>query len=237
MQAQPTTEQQRAMWDRWNIRDRTGEVNDFMRRQIAAARAAAATLPRPARILEVGCGTGWLADALREFGDVTGTDLSASAIEFGRKAHPGVRLVCGDFATVQLDGPYDFVVSADTIAHVESQELYVARIAELLKPGGTFLLMTQNPFVWNRISWLYPPAPGQIRNWPTRERLAELFARDFEIRRVSTVFPDGDRGLLMWVRYLRGAARRTVGLATIDRVLEACDLGRELVVDARRRPS
>ena len=47
-----------------------------------------------------------------------------------------------------LDGPFDLVVSADVISHVGDQQAFVDRVTALLRPGGTFLLMTQNGPVW-----------------------------------------------------------------------------------------
>jgi 2-polyprenyl-3-methyl-5-hydroxy-6-metoxy-1,4-benzoquinol methylase len=237
----PSLEAQRKFWDSWNASYRQHEECDpFMRRQQEEAVAVARRLGlRDARILDAGCGTGWLGSALQPWGSVTGVDLSAAAIEWGRRVHPGVRLLCGDLdGCAELGGEYDLVVSADVIGHVPVQERFVERIARLLRPGGSLLLMTQNPFVWNRSSQLAPARPGLIRNWPSRARLRELLAPSFETARLETIVPGGDRGVL-WIpgnRWVRGAARRLLGERAWTGLLEAMGTGRELVVEARRRP-
>lgn len=233
----PTLDAQRAFWDRWNDHHRT-TVDDFMARQRdVAVEVATRENLRDARILDVGCGTGWLGSALLPFGRVTGTDLSTAAIAEGRRRHPDLDLISGDFLILDLDGKFDMVVSADVIGHVYARPTFVARVAELLRPGGVFLLMTQNPFVWNRSSILRPVGEGQIRNWPSLRVLRGLLSKDFDIVAITTLVPGGDRGVLWWVtnRYVFGAMRRLVGRQRWTRLLERVRLGRELVVLARRR--
>ncbi|HEX4383640.1 MAG TPA: class I SAM-dependent methyltransferase, partial [Myxococcales bacterium] len=153
----PLTEQQE-FWNSWNStwRFRDG-LDTFMEAQARVAAGVAARLPKGARVLDVGCGTGWLASSVLPFvAEAWGTDLSPGAIEDGQKRHPGVKLLAGDFLQLELQPPFDLIMSADSIAHMYDQEACVARIADLLKPGGTFLLMTQNRYVWRRRSKLVP---------------------------------------------------------------------------------
>ena len=112
----------------------------------AAAACAAAGLEdeRPLRILDFGCGTGWLGASLTSFGDVTGIDLSPAAIEHGRQEFPDVHLIAGSFTDEALVEPFDLIISSGVIAHVSDQQEYIPRAADLLRPGGIFLLMTQN---------------------------------------------------------------------------------------------
>jgi 2-polyprenyl-3-methyl-5-hydroxy-6-metoxy-1,4-benzoquinol methylase len=238
----PDLDAQRAFWAQWNLTHRTGEVDVLMERQAGEAAIEAERLRarRPGvvlNILEVGCGTGWLVASLARFGDVTATDLSEASIEVGRERHPDVRFVVGDVADVDLGGPYDLVLSADVISHVADQKLFVTRLAEIMAPGGTFLLMTQNPFVWNRSTTLAPQGAGQLRNWPTLKAVRALLDPEFEIRRIGSVVPGGDRGVLRVAnsRWLRGGFRK-VGLGTQWRsMLERVRIGRELVIVATRR--
>src|SRR6185503_4377504 len=104
------------------------------------------------RILGIGCGTGWLEEGLLTFGEVWGTDLSEAAIEEGRRRHPHVKLRCCDFLSADLPGPFDLIVSADSLVPMADHARCMQRVAELLRPGGTFLLMTQNPGIWARRS-------------------------------------------------------------------------------------
>jgi SAM-dependent methyltransferase len=87
-----------------------------------------------ARWLEVGCGDGLLAAALGERGvRVTALDVDREAIERARAR--GVHAVAGDFLAYD-DEPFDVVLFARVLHHLESLPGAVERAFALLKPGG-----------------------------------------------------------------------------------------------------
>jgi 2-polyprenyl-3-methyl-5-hydroxy-6-metoxy-1,4-benzoquinol methylase len=236
---------QTKFWNEWNLSHLASAKRDsFQLRQrdaahAAAARAAAA-LPeeRPLRILDFGCGTGWLGASLTSFGDVHGIDLSPAAIESGRQEFPDVHLVAGSFTDESLTGPFDLIISSDVIAHVSDQQAYILRAAALLRPGGTLLVMTQNGFVWHRSSTLRPQGHGQIRNWPTLKALRGMLdGGGFRIVRIGSIQPAGDRGVLRVLnsRALRGIFK-LLGLGLFWRTfLERIRIGRDFTIEATRR--
>jgi 2-polyprenyl-3-methyl-5-hydroxy-6-metoxy-1,4-benzoquinol methylase len=230
-------------WDEWNQTWRfREEYDDFMAKQadVALSVARQAAL-RNARILDVGCGTGWLGNALQPFGRVWGIDLSSASIAVGSMRYPGLTLICGDFLEVDLVGPFDFVVSADALPHMPDHEAFFHRVGALLRPGGTLLLMTMNPQVWCRRSVLVE-APDFLAHagtdeWPTLTRIRRLMRPSFIVQRVTSMDPGGDRGLLWWVenRYVRGGMSRLLGRTRWRSLLERAGLGRDLIVVAKRR--
>jgi 2-polyprenyl-3-methyl-5-hydroxy-6-metoxy-1,4-benzoquinol methylase len=236
---------QTRFWDEWNLSHLASAKRDsFQLRQrdvaYAAAARAAASLEeeRPLRILDFGCGTGWLGASLTSFGDVHGIDLSPAAIERGRQEFPDVHLIAGSFTDEALIGPFDLVISSDVIAHVSDQQAYIRRAADLLRPGGIFLLMTQNGFVWHRSSQLRPQGHGQIRNWPTLKALRGMLeGGGFRVLRIGSIQPAGDRGVLRVLnsRSLRGVFK-LLGLSTFWRTfLEQLRVGRDFTIEASRR--
>ena len=233
----PALEDQQAFWDGWNTEWRHGALDSFMSRQRDAAVAVAAGLGSGLRVIEAGCGTGWLSNELTSFGETVATDISPAAIEFGKANFPDVDLRCADFVTADLTGPFDLAISADALAHIYDQPAYVARIARLLRPGGTFLLMTQNAFVWNRRSRHIAYGGGQIEQWPSLRRIRGLLGDSFEISSIGSLVPGGDRGVLFWVenRWVRGGMGKVIGARRWERLLERARLGRELVITAVRR--
>jgi 2-polyprenyl-3-methyl-5-hydroxy-6-metoxy-1,4-benzoquinol methylase len=235
----PSEAEQREFWNLWNSRDRNLQrgIDPFMQRQSEVAMQwASIRTDQPLRILEVGCGTGWLSAQLRRFGEVTGVDLSPQAIADAQSRASDIRFIAGDFATLALDGPFSYVVSADVIAHVPDHAQFIERIAKLMRPGGTFVLMTQNPFVWNRSSNLSPQGKGQIRNWPSRGRLVQLLRRHFRVQYQSSIVPQGDRGVLRLTSSykLNAAMKSLLGEARWKAVLERFFIGRELVIVAEK---
>jgi cyclopropane-fatty-acyl-phospholipid synthase len=95
-------------------------------------------------VLEIGCGWGALAQrlALAGAGSVTGLTLSPSQLEVAQKRCAGapVELRLQDYRDVA--GSYDRVVSIEMIEAVGEawQPAYFAKIAEVLRPGGTALI-------------------------------------------------------------------------------------------------
>jgi tRNA (cmo5U34)-methyltransferase len=151
---------------------------DALRRQIipcfdgfyGAAVDLAATAPGPApRILDVGAGTGLLADRiLRRLPDarLTLLDFSEPMLAQARARFAGsgaaVDIRLGDHATADLGGPWDAIVSALSIHHLpdpEKRRLY-ARALAALAPGGIFVnadnVTSEDPAVQarDRAAWI-----------------------------------------------------------------------------------
>ena len=241
----PSLALQTEFWNDWNLSNLAwAKRHSFQLRQrdvayaVAVRAAAGLEDERRLRILDFGCGTGWLGASLTSFGDVTGIDLSPAAIEHGRQEFPKVHLIAGSFTDEALVGPFDLIISSDVIAHVSDQQEYILRAADLLRPGGVFLLMTQNGFVWRRSSQLRPQGHGQIRNWPSLKSLRGMLkGGGFQILCIGSIQPAGDRGVMRVLnsRSLRGVFK-LLGLGTFWRtLLERLRVGRDYTIEASRR--
>lgn len=100
------------------------------------------------RILDVGCGNGFLADWFRRRGAsaVVGVDLSESGIAAARKAYPQVRyelLAADENVLNNLGEPaFDLVVSTEVIEHLYDPRAFVRGCFAACKPGGHFICST-----------------------------------------------------------------------------------------------
>jgi SAM-dependent methyltransferase len=101
-------------------------------------------LPRNARVLDVGAGTGVfsvrIADALPD-ATVLGVELLAGSVERARREHaalaPRVRFETGDaFHLTQPDNSYDLVANRHMIQSVPHVEKILAELVRVAKPGG-----------------------------------------------------------------------------------------------------
>ena len=101
-------------------------------------------LPAGARLLDLCCGTGHLAQALTERGyRVTGVDASAAMLRFARQNAPAVEFVMADARTFSTAPVYAAVVSTfDSLNHLLTHEDLTAAfrtVFDALQPGGRFV--------------------------------------------------------------------------------------------------
>ena len=107
------------------------------------------------RILDVGCGAGFLSNQLAKAGhDVTGVDLSACSLEVACRHDETARvkyLTADAYALPFADQSFDIVTAMDFLEHVEDPQKAIAEFARVLRPGGIFFFHTFNR---NILAWL-----------------------------------------------------------------------------------
>jgi SAM-dependent methyltransferase len=229
---------QRKFWNAWDThylqtideetRRRGNEVLDLI---------SSLDIERP-RILEIGCGNGWLAERLVSFGPVTGVDIADEAIEDARRRVPSGEFRSGDILEMsQSPNSFDVVVTLETLSHVANQTKFIQVIADLLRERGYLILTTQNRDIYMRDSRVAPPAEGQLRRWVTMRELRRLLSARFECLRFGTVEPGGNRGLLRVVNSAKvtSSLSRMFSRERVMRVKERLGFGQTLVVLARKR--
>ena len=95
-------------------------------------------------VLEVGVGTGRLAVRVApRCGRFLGVDIApetakCAAAHLG--AFPNASVLCADFLTYPFSEQFDVVYSSLTWMHIEQKAMALEKVAELLAPGGRFLL-------------------------------------------------------------------------------------------------
>jgi SAM-dependent methyltransferase len=95
-----------------------------------------------AELLEIGCAYGFFLDEVRGcVARASGIDISAEAVAFAR-AERRVDARAGDYLAWELDRPVEVVTLWDTVEHLRRPDLFVAKIARDLKPGGHIALTT-----------------------------------------------------------------------------------------------
>lgn len=230
-------EEQRQSWNAWNATHRETAQGEISHRQARVIEGWMELLPRRLSIIDIGCGSGWMSERLAKFGAVTGTDLADTVIARARERAPGVKFVAGDFMSLGFESRFDVAVSLEVLSHVPDQPAFVARVAELLRPGGRFLIATQNRTVLERFSRIPGPIPGQLRRWVSARELRALLAPHFQIIEVTSVMPVGDQGFLRLVNSykLNAIAGTFFSSSSIERAKERWLLGHTLLAMARKR--
>ena len=150
--------------------------------------------------------------------DVTGTDISQVAIEYGRAKYKGIRLEVLPAEELPFgDGTFDVVLSFDLFEHIGRIDRHVDEVQRVLKCGGYYLFQTPNKLSnvvaetlahkslkWRRV---HPSlhTPGQLRR-----RLAR---HGFEARLVKMAMNE----------YTRAKLRK---LGSVGRLVERIDFTR-----------
>jgi 2-polyprenyl-3-methyl-5-hydroxy-6-metoxy-1,4-benzoquinol methylase len=176
-----------------------------MRRRLQLIRRHA----RGNRLLDVGCGAGFLLEAALEAGfEPEGIDLSRVAIDLAR---PTVRsrITCGDVNTLLASdaGPFDVVTAFDIIEHTFEPPSFLEDVGRVLAPGGLLVISTPDTGHWLR--------PLMRRHWPMlqpdqhtflfsrRAMRALLVARGYDVVRIEAAHK------VLTADYLFGQLRQT----------------------------
>jgi 2-polyprenyl-3-methyl-5-hydroxy-6-metoxy-1,4-benzoquinol methylase len=134
------------------------------------------------KILDFGCGRGWMTRFLSPLGSVTGVDFSPAGIQFAREnygEHASFLLADSQSPRLGLrdDCQFDVVVCSEVIEHVPVHSALLFQVAGFLRPGGWCMLTTPNGNVWPQFS-RHPGYSTQLQpveNWLTTRQLAALF--------------------------------------------------------------
>ena len=243
MHGPPDLNTQRAYYDdRWRAAVTRANLPQ-LGRAIAILEGLRALGQRDPRILDLGCGTGWLSVILGRFGPTTGIDLSPVAIERARQLYPDVEFVAGDLFSASLpQGAFDVVVGVQVIEHVEDPAQFLNLVADVLRPGGHLLLITDNP--WNLARWKprtlehFAGTPQPIQKRLTARELRALLRPRFRLKRLGTILPGyGERGFLRIANSVKlGRLLAILGLRDVfHRVLLRAGGGLLIFVRAQRR--
>jgi len=99
---------------------------------------------RPDRALDVGCGEGMLARALRRFiPHVSAIDLDVASIDLARQQDPThqIDFLVGDFLTYPFQPEsFDVITSVAALHHMDPITA-LQRMGRLLRPGGTLAIV------------------------------------------------------------------------------------------------
>jgi ubiquinone/menaquinone biosynthesis C-methylase UbiE len=154
------------------------ELFDKMREDIdspeEARRIHAFTSFRGKKVLEVGCGNGYVLSRYAQNGaDVVGVDITSTAIDLCRQrfTHMGLQGTFQEADAEQLsfaDATFDCVCSMGVLHHVPDTAKAVAEIHRILKPGGRLIVM-----FYHRRSALYH-VNFRLRSWLTGKSMQLL---------------------------------------------------------------
>lgn len=127
----------------WWYRARRDILADYLDRYGA--------VPKNAKILEIGCGTGHNLPMLGVFGEVDAIEIDPAAREIAstRLGKPVGSSPLPDLTGVE-PGSYDLVAVLDVVEHIEDDVAALQAMARVLRPGGKILItVPAHQWMWS----------------------------------------------------------------------------------------
>lgn len=143
------------------------------------------------KILDLGCGRGWLTNLLSQFGQVIGIEPVDKVVEYAKSIFPEIQFLKGTAKKIvnQYKENFDLIVSSEVIEHIPDLEKqqFVKEIYMLLKKDGFLIITTPRKDVeieWNKHSGSNQP----IEDWISEYDLKSLFEENgFSAKRIERV--------------------------------------------------
>ncbi|MDB4953656.1 MAG: gamma-tocopherol methyltransferase [Myxococcales bacterium] len=184
------------------LRAESRHRNPWIADQITGVLGAA-----PQRVLDLGCGAGFLSNFLATRGHhVTGIDTTAEnlAVAAAYDRTSSVRYEVGDACALPFpDASFDVVCAMDLLEHVEQPARLVGEVRRVLRPGGLFLFHTFNR-TWQADLIVIKGVELFVKNTPEHLHVKRLFITPDELRQMlddrdlDTVTVLGSRPRFRW---------------------------------------
>jgi trans-aconitate methyltransferase len=169
------------------------------------------------RILDIGCGTGYLTQQIQNQGaKVTGTDYSPEMIAQAKANYPDVAFAVEDASNFTVDEPYDAVFSNAALHWIHNQDGMMQSVYNALKPGGRFVaemggkgnvgkliaaakkVLEQHGYTQQAQTQIWHfPSLGDYTNRLEQHGFRVTFAAHFDRK---TPLQDGDQGVTKWIK-------------------------------------
>jgi anaerobic magnesium-protoporphyrin IX monomethyl ester cyclase len=129
------------------------------------------------RILDVGCGRGWLSRYLEKYGEYIGVEPVPGAVDIAMTLFPGRKFITGYTGDLLKSSPekFDIIVSTEVVEHVpyNKQKAFVRDLHALLDVDGFLVLTTPRKEIYDYIL-KRGLNPQPVEDWLTEEELKNL---------------------------------------------------------------
>lgn len=133
-------------------------------------------IPENSRVLEIGCGTGFLLNAVKPSYGV-GIDISSGMISIARQKYPHLIFHEQDAEFMELGDKFDYIIISDTLGYLEDIQKVFNRLKEVCNPD-TRIIINYHNFFWEPFLSLAQKLnlkmPHKRLNWLNRSDVVNL---------------------------------------------------------------
>lgn len=182
---------------------------------------------KPLKILEIGCGPGALAGALKRWypkAEITGVDLDTAFIDFAKKHVDGVTFIEGDATSLPFeDETFDVTISNTVSEHIETTAFYGEQM-RVLKKGGVCIVLSVRKGYRQKSSF---EAPTEYENafWEKISKLDDSMER-FQVAKYAA----SEKGL-MENMHLSGFVNLSSGYAISNLTPDNPDIPGDMAIE------
>jgi SAM-dependent methyltransferase len=137
-------------------------------------------------LLELGCGTGFVLEALRDAlpgWRLVGSELYEEGLVVARRRLPELELVQLDARSLPYLDEFDVIGAFDMLEHVEEDAAVLEQMrAAVRASGGVVLLVPQHPRLWSAMD----DVAHHVRRYTRRELVAKVRRAGFEVERATS---------------------------------------------------
>ena len=143
-------------------------------------------IPPQSNVLEVGCGTGELLNAVRPSYGI-GIDISPNMIEIAKKKYPHLKFFVQDVDNLDIDEEFDYIIISDLIGDLSDVHKSFENLKKVCHKG-TRIIISYNNYLWQPILKLgelfHMKIKQPVQNWLTPYDVGNLLKlSDFDVIR------------------------------------------------------
>jgi len=133
-------------------------------------------IPEGKKVLEVGCSTGELLNALNPSVGV-GIDVSGQSIGIARQKFPRLQFHAGGIEDLKADEKFDYIVLSGLLGELDDIQGFLGQLKKFCGPD-TRLIIEYYSYVWQYIlrlgEGLHLKIPQKIQNWITHDDICNF---------------------------------------------------------------
>lgn len=138
--------------------------------------------PDAERMLEIGCGTGFVLANIRATyprAQLSGSDIFTEGLCFAQQRVPSASLFQMDATAIPFREEFDLIGAFDVLEHIEDDVAALRQIYQACKPGGGVIFtVPQHPGLWGRMD----EYAHHKRRYTRAELLEKIRAAGFKVR-------------------------------------------------------